>query len=62
MALQRSIMDFVDVTQFLKDFDFYTEAPTQGELFIRNPPILYKDEERTKLEEENLRKEIELEE
>ena len=61
LAVQRSIMDMVDVTEFLKGFELYTEAPHQGELFVRNPPILYKDAELAAREEERHRKEIEAE-
>tara|TARA_R110000824_G_scaffold58345_5_gene157790 strand:- start:6488 stop:6718 length:231 start_codon:yes stop_codon:yes gene_type:complete len=61
MALQRSIMDMVDVTRFLKEFEFYTNAPDQGELFVRNPPILYKDGELAAKEKEKYEKEAEAE-
>ena len=61
MALQRSIMDLVDVTQFLKEFDLYTKAPDQSELFVRNPPILYKDGERDAYEKEQYKKGVEAE-
>ena len=61
LAVQRSIMDLVDVTEFLKGFELYTQAPDQGELFVRNPPLLYKDAEQAAHEKEQYRKEIEAE-
>ena len=49
MALQKGIMEQVDITEVLKDFEF---TNTTDGLMVENPPILRVDEEVQTLEQD----------
>ena len=43
MALQRGVLDQIDVTEILRSFDFFETV--DGDLEVKNPPSFYVESE-----------------
>jgi hypothetical protein len=43
MALQKCLLEQIDIVEILKDFDFVVQGESQSELIITNPPTVSLD-------------------
>tara|TARA_R110000824_G_scaffold185247_3_gene366229 strand:- start:790 stop:996 length:207 start_codon:yes stop_codon:yes gene_type:complete len=45
MALQKCLLEQIDIVDILKDFEFLVQGESQSELIITNPPTVSFDDE-----------------
>tara|TARA_R110002110_G_scaffold55014_6_gene157371 strand:- start:1566 stop:1772 length:207 start_codon:yes stop_codon:yes gene_type:complete len=45
MALQKCLLEQIDIVEILKDFEFIIQGESQSELIIANPPTVSFDDE-----------------